>query len=103
MGPDPPSSELDPATRDRLQKAAAGDDAAWSALLADHHDRLRRMVALRLDPRLQGRIAPSDVLQDTYLDAMAKLPAYLTDPKPPLFLWLRFLTGHHLGRVHRHH
>lgn len=101
MAPDDPG--LDPDTRDRLRKAAAGDNAAWTALLADHHDRLRRMVALRLDPRLAGRVDPSDVLQDTYLDAMAQLPAYLREPKLPLFLWLRFLTGHHLGRAHRHH
>src|SRR5437763_10730392 len=98
MGPDPPSSELDPATRDRLQKAAAGDNAAWAALLAEHHDRLRRVVALRLDHRLQGRVDPSDVLQDTYLEAVEQLPGYLADPRMPLFLWLRYLTGHRLGR-----
>src|SRR5207237_575541 len=34
---------------------------------------------------------------------MAQLPEYLRDPKLPLFLWLRLLTGHRLGRVHRHH
>jgi RNA polymerase sigma-70 factor (ECF subfamily) len=96
-------AELDPATRERLRKAAAGDNAAWAALLADHHDRLRRMVALRLDHRLQGRVDPSDVLQDTYLEAVAQLPDYLADPKMPLFLWLRYLTGHRLGRVHRQH
>ena len=103
MAPDDPQPDLDPATRDRLSKAATGDNAAWTALIADHHDRLRRMVALRLDHRLQGRVDPSDVLQDTYMEAMAQLPEYLRDPKMPLFLWLRFLTGHRLGRVHRHH
>ncbi len=102
MAPDAPP-EPDPATRDRLAKAAAGDDAAWAALLAEHHDRLRRMVALRLDHRLSGRVDPSDVLQDTYLEALAQLPEYLRDPKLPLFLWLRFLAGHRLGRVHRRH
>jgi RNA polymerase sigma-70 factor (ECF subfamily) len=103
MGPDAPSPELDAATRDRLQKAAAGDNAAWAALLADHHNRLRRMVALRLDHRLAGRVDPSDVLQDAYLEAVEQLPDYLRDPKLPLFLWLRLLTGHRLGRVHRQH
>jgi RNA polymerase sigma-70 factor (ECF subfamily) len=103
MAPDDAPPELDLATRDRLRKAAAGDNAAWAALLADHHDRLRRMVALRLDHRLQGRVDPSDVLQDTYLEAVAQLPEYLADPKMPLFLWLRYLTGHRLGRVHRQH
>jgi RNA polymerase sigma-70 factor (ECF subfamily) len=102
MAPDPPA-ELDPTTRERLQKAAAGDNAAWAALLAEHHDRLRRMVALRLDHRLQGRVDPSDVIQDTYLEAVGQLPDYLSDPRMPLFLWLRLLAGHRLGRVHRQH
>lgn len=61
------------------------------------------MVAIRLDPRLAGRFDPSDVLQDTYLDAHDKLPEYLRDPRVPFFLWLRFLTGHHVGRLHSDH
>jgi RNA polymerase sigma-70 factor (ECF subfamily) len=86
-----------------LSQAAAGDAAGWGALLRRFHDRLRRMVSMRLDPRLQGRFDPSDVLQEAYLDAFARLPDYLREPKLPFFLWLRFLTGHHLGRLHRHH
>ena len=41
-----------------LAKAAADDQQAWGTLLARHRDRLRAMVALRLDPRLQGRLDP---------------------------------------------
>jgi RNA polymerase sigma-70 factor (ECF subfamily) len=86
-----------------LERAANGDADGWRELLAQHHARLRRMVTLRLDPRLQGRIDPSDVLQDTYLDAAGQLGDYLRDPKLPFFLWLRLLTGHRLGRLHRRH
>lgn len=89
--------------RPMLDRAAAGDDAGWRALIGRYHDRLRRMVAVRLDPRLHGRFDPSDVLQDTYLDAHARIPEYLRDPRLPFFLWLRYLTGHHLGRLHRDH
>jgi RNA polymerase sigma-70 factor (ECF subfamily) len=89
--------------RRMLGQAAAGDAAGWRVLLDRYHDRLRRMVAVRLDPRLHGRFDPSDVLQDTYLDAHARLVDYLRDPKLPFFLWLRYLTGHHLGRLHRDH
>lgn len=79
-------------TRHRLERVAAGEDAAWRALVAPHHDRLRRMVALRLDPRLQGRIDPSDVLQETYLEAVRQLAVYLRNPVLPFFLWLRQLA-----------
>ncbi len=34
-----------------------------------HRDRLRRMVVLRLDHRLRGRIDPSDVIQEAFLEA----------------------------------
>jgi RNA polymerase sigma-70 factor (ECF subfamily) len=88
----------------RLEAAARGDRAAWGAVLAGHRDRLRRMVALRLDRRLQGRIDPSDVIQDAYLEAARRLPEYLRESAPmPLFLWLRFLTAQALQALHRRH
>jgi RNA polymerase sigma-70 factor, ECF subfamily len=86
-----------------LAQAARGDQEALGALLARHRDRLRRMVALRLDRRLQGRIDPSDVIQEAYLEASARLADYLRDPSMPFFLWLRFLAGQKLLTLHRHH
>ncbi|MGC8638522.1 MAG: sigma-70 family RNA polymerase sigma factor [Isosphaeraceae bacterium] len=87
----------------RLRQAAAGDEAAWAAILASHRDRLRRMVALRLDHRLKGRIDPSDVIQEAFLQAAQGLPKYLEHAERPLFLWLRWLTGMTLRAVHRRH
>ncbi len=98
--PPNPNSET---TSRMLHGAAAGDAAGWEVLLRRFHDRLRRMIAVRLDPRLQGRFDPSDVLQETYLDAFGRLPEYLREPRLPFFLWIRYLTGHHLGRIHRDH
>jgi RNA polymerase sigma-70 factor (ECF subfamily) len=61
------------------------------------------MVRLRLDRRLQGRVDPSDVLQEAYLDAAEQLPHYLKKPEMGFFLWLRLVTGQRLARVHRQH
>jgi RNA polymerase sigma-70 factor (ECF subfamily) len=61
------------------------------------------MVALRLDRRLQGRIDPSDVIQETYIEASRRLAAYLKEPAMPFFLWLRFLAGQKLLELHRRH
>ena len=63
-----------------LRRAAQGDQAAWGALLVRSRDRLRRMVALRLDRRLQGRVDPSDIIQEAYLDASARLAEYARQP-----------------------
>lgn len=72
-------------------------------LFVHHRDRLRRMVLLRLDRRLQGRVDPSDVLQEAYLDARRRVGDYLEQPDFPPFLWLRYLTAQRLLAVHRHH
>jgi RNA polymerase sigma-70 factor (ECF subfamily) len=90
-------------TNQLLEQAAQGDPQSLGTLLAKHGDRLRRMVALRMDRRLQGRIDPSDIIQETYLEASVRLAEYLRDPSMPFFLWLRFLAGQKLVTLHRHH
>jgi RNA polymerase sigma-70 factor (ECF subfamily) len=91
------------ATRDLLGQAQAGDQEALGALFSHYRDRLRQMVSLRLDRRLHGRIDPSDVLQEAFLDVSRRLGEYTRDPRLPFFLWLRYLTGQKLLDLHRHH
>lgn len=86
-----------------LQQVAAGDQAVWGALLERQRPRLRRMVELRLDPRLQGRLDASDVIQEAYLTASLQLADYLKQPTIPFYLWLRLVTGQKLVALHRHH
>src|SRR5262245_40557421 len=86
-----------------LQRLGGGDPEALAGLFALHRDRLRRMVAWRIDPRLNGRLDPSDVLQEVYLDAARRLPGYLEKPTLPAGLWLRLLTGRRLLELHRQH
>lgn len=86
-----------------LRRAAGGDEQALHALFSRYHDRLKRMVRLRLSRRLQGRVDDSDVLQEAYLDVARRLPEYVQQPHLPFFLWLRHLTGLKLVEVHRRH
>jgi RNA polymerase sigma-70 factor, ECF subfamily len=89
---------------DRLLGLARNGDAAAVARLFDRYrDRLKRMVRLRMDRRLQGRLDPSDVLQDAYLDLTRRVAEYAADPAIPFFLWLRLLTGQRLLMLHRRH
>jgi RNA polymerase sigma-70 factor (ECF subfamily) len=92
-----------PAEEELLDRLRGGDREALAGLFARHRDRLRRMVGWRLDPRLNGRLDPSDVLQEVYLDAARRLPAYLEKPTMPPGLWLRLLTGRRLLELHRQH
>jgi RNA polymerase sigma-70 factor (ECF subfamily) len=86
-----------------LRLAAGGDSASLGALLQRHEGRLRRMVAFRLDPRLQGRVDPADVIQEVCLAAARGLADYLRQPGMPFFLWLRGIAGNKLLELHRHH
>jgi RNA polymerase sigma-70 factor, ECF subfamily len=86
-----------------IEQAVGGDQQAWGQLLSRHRDRLRRMVALRIDRRLRGRVDASDVIQEASLEAARRLPEYLKNPTMPFFLWLRFLTGQRLLEQHRIH
>jgi RNA polymerase sigma-70 factor (ECF subfamily) len=86
-----------------LDLAGKGDEAAAGALFVRHRDRLGRVVQLRLDHRLQGRLDAADVLQEIFLEFARSLPDYLHDPGLPFFLWLRTLAVRKLHALHRHH
>jgi len=88
---------------DLVKQAAAGDPGSWAELMKRYRARLRRMVSFRLDPRLQGRVDPSDVVQDVCLEAWQHLGSYVTQPNTPFFVWLRAVAGHKLGDLHRQH
>src|SRR6266480_2606610 len=86
-----------------LDAARNGDEAALAGLVERHRDRLERMVRLRLDRRLQGRVDPADVVQEAYLALRGKFPRYCADPPLPFFLWLRLEVGQKLVDLHRFH
>jgi RNA polymerase sigma-70 factor (ECF subfamily) len=86
-----------------LRDAAQGDLAAVRCLLERHRDRLRRMIAARLDTRLEPRLDPSDVVQEVLADAARRLPEYLHDRPLPFYPWLYRLAADRLARTHRQH
>jgi RNA polymerase sigma-70 factor (ECF subfamily) len=85
---------------DRLR--ADGPQAA-AELFTAYRSRLRRLVQLRMDPRLSGRIDPSDVLQEAFLDVAARATEYAAKPDLPVYLWLRLMTAQRLAALHRRH
>ena len=94
----------DPSDTDQLvERLRGGDRQALTDLFVRHRDRLRRMVELRMDPRLQGRVDASDVLQDAFLDTVARVDSYLQGQELPAFLWLRLVVGERLTICHRRH
>src|SRR5947209_14430053 len=86
-----------------LDAAHNGDDGALANLVERHRDRLERMVRLRMDRRLQGRVDPADVVQEAYLAVRGKFLHYCADPRLPFFLWLRLEVGQKLMDAHCFH
>jgi RNA polymerase sigma-70 factor (ECF subfamily) len=86
-----------------LDRIVLGDASATEALLTRHHKRLRRMVYLRIDPRLAARLDPSDIVQDALAEAHKRLPDYAAQRPIPFYPWLRRIAWDRLLAMHRRH
>jgi RNA polymerase sigma-70 factor (ECF subfamily) len=86
-----------------LDLVAQGEQSAAATLLTRHKDRLRRMVKLRLDPRLSARLDPSDVVQDALVEAHKRLAAYAQERQIPFYPWLRSIAWDRLIAMKRQH
>ena len=87
----------------QIHESSQDGPARLVELMDRHRERLRRMVTLRLDTRVQSRVDASDVIQEAYIEACDRIQEYLSDPAVPFFVWLRFLTMQRLSLLHRKH
>lgn len=92
-----------PETEGLLERAAQGDQRAVEQLLTQYRPRLRKMVMVRMDPRLKARMDPSDVVQEAIMDATRMMPEYLRDRPLPYYPWLRQIAWQRLYDLHRRH
>jgi RNA polymerase sigma-70 factor, ECF subfamily len=90
-------------TRHLLAQVRAGDRQAFDRLFARHRVGLRRFVDLRLDPRVRARVDPSDVVQETQLEAVRRLADYLDRRPMPFHVWLRKTAHDRLLMARRRH
>ncbi len=58
---------------DLFARAALGDEQGLAELFAHYRERLNRMLRLRMDRRLSGRVDASDVLQEAYLEVHCRV------------------------------
>jgi RNA polymerase sigma-70 factor (ECF subfamily) len=90
-------------TSELLRIAAQGDRSAIRRLLEDHRGRLRQMVAIHLDRRMAARVDPSDVVQESLVEAARRLPGYLENQSIPFYPWLRQIAWQKLLDLRDHH
>src|SRR3954471_20744520 len=72
-------------------------------LLEENRSRMHAAVRLRLDARVRGRLSPSDVVQEAYLEATRRFDTLQSSPETSPVVWLRFLVMQHLQLAHRKH
>lgn len=107
--------EVEARIAELARQADAGEangPEALTPVLEAYRGRIERMLRLRMDHRVTGRVSVSDVMQDAYIEVLRRLPSYLQEPssategkaqRMPFFLWVRFLAGQALQQVHRKH
>ena len=93
----------DSRTDDLVQQAGAGDGSAMRTLFDRHRNRLERMLDVRMDPRVRGRIDPSDVIQETLLAASKRMQKYASHLPVAFYPWLRSIAFEKLLREHERH
>jgi RNA polymerase sigma-70 factor (ECF subfamily) len=99
-----PVTTSDTYSSEGLERRLEVDDGrALADLFWSHRERLKRLVEFRLDRRLRGRVDPSDVLQEVYIDASQRIRRFGVKPGMAVFVWLRYLTMQRLIDTHRLH
>ena len=90
-------------TQDLLEGVANGDAEAVNRLMDRHRESLRRLIQMRLDKAIAGRVDASDVVQDVLLEASGRLNDFVANPSMPFHLWLRQLAQDRMIDLHRRH
>jgi RNA polymerase sigma-70 factor (ECF subfamily) len=86
-----------------LEAAGRGDRSALEQLLESYRVQLRQAIALRLPWRLSARIDPSDVVQETMVEATRRFDQYLKSRRIAFYPWLRRLAADQLAVAQRKH
>jgi RNA polymerase sigma-70 factor (ECF subfamily) len=86
-----------------LRQARRGDTKAVGQLLEQHRESLRRLAERQLQGRVGVRVAASDVVQQTFLEAHRNFNQFAGGGEAELASWLRRILQHNIAGVIRDH
>lgn len=84
-----------------LHLGPSRDSRTVSELFGRHRERLRKLIRLRLDWRLRGKVSSSSILDRVYIDVCKHIHEYKSESGQSFYVWLREITGARIDLVHR--
>lgn len=90
-------------TMDLLRRAQDGSREALDALFARYYERVRRIVRLRLGRGLRSRLDSGDILQETFLDALASFERFEMRAESAFIQWLARIAEHRIRDAADYH
>jgi RNA polymerase sigma-70 factor (ECF subfamily) len=85
-----------------IAQAREGCQEALGRLLDTCRRYLLLVANAELTPRIWPKVAPSDIVQDTLLEAGRDFPAFHGATAEELLGWVRQMLRHNVANVHRH-
>ncbi len=90
-------------TQRLLAKLLAGDSSASDLLLDRYRQKLKQLISIRMDRRVKRRVDPSDVVQETLIQAAKRLADYARNQQLPFYPWIRQIAIEQVVVQHRRH
>lgn len=87
--------------RELLAAARAGSNEALGQVLMACRPYLLLVANKELDADLQGKLNPSDIVQETFLEAQRDFQQFTGESEEELVAWLRQILLHNLANVSR--
>ncbi len=92
-----PSEQAHP--EELLAEARRGFDQSLGTLLQLYRNYLNLLARTQIDLHLQGRASPSDLVQETFLEAYRDFGAFRGRTEAELLAWLRRILVHNVSRL----
>lgn len=86
-----------------LSLARSGDVAALGQLLELYRNYLTLLARLQVDRRLQGKVDPADLVQETFLEAHRDFEQFRGESEAELAGWLRRILATNFANLVRHY
>src|SRR5678815_2568814 len=84
-----------------LHEARGGSEAALGRLLDSYATYLTLLARMQIGRRLQGKVDPADIVQETFLDVHRQFPQFRGITEAEFLEWLRRILAGQIALVLR--